>query len=91
MCGGSILSCCPRNPHGHDRTLKEEEDYVQHLPTLFSVFFRINHFQQAFVFTTEINCHYRFVIVCTKNAAMITNSETLKLKQKSKFSNSTYQ
>jgi len=26
MCGGSILSCCPRNPHGHERTLKEEEE-----------------------------------------------------------------
>jgi len=26
MCGGSILSCCPRNPHGHERALKEEED-----------------------------------------------------------------
>jgi len=25
MCGGSILSCCPRNPHGHERILKEEE------------------------------------------------------------------
>jgi len=23
--GGSILSCCPRNPHGHERALKEEE------------------------------------------------------------------
>jgi len=26
MCGGSILSCCPRNPYGHERALKEEED-----------------------------------------------------------------
>jgi len=26
MCGGSILSCCPRNLHGHERALKEEED-----------------------------------------------------------------
>ena len=26
MCGGSILSCCPRNPHGHERVLKEEEE-----------------------------------------------------------------
>jgi len=26
MCGGSILSCCPRNPHRHDWALKEEED-----------------------------------------------------------------
>jgi len=25
MCGGSILSCCPRNSHGHERALKEEE------------------------------------------------------------------
>jgi len=25
MCGGSILSCCPRNPHGHERALKEKE------------------------------------------------------------------
>jgi len=24
MCGGLILSCCPRNPHGHERALKEE-------------------------------------------------------------------
>jgi len=24
MCGGSILSCFPRNPHGHERALKEE-------------------------------------------------------------------
>jgi len=23
--GGSILSCCPRNPHGHERALKEEQ------------------------------------------------------------------
>jgi len=23
ICGGSILSCCPRNPHGHKRALKE--------------------------------------------------------------------
>jgi len=30
MCGGSILSCCPRNPHGHERALKEE-DYLFHL------------------------------------------------------------
>jgi len=29
MCGGSILSCCPRNPHGHERALKEEkEDFI---------------------------------------------------------------
>jgi len=27
MCGGSILSCCPRNPHGHERALKEEEGF----------------------------------------------------------------
>jgi len=26
MCGGSILSCCPRNPHGHERALKEEDE-----------------------------------------------------------------
>jgi len=26
MCGGLILSCCPRNPHGHERALKEEEE-----------------------------------------------------------------
>jgi len=26
MCGGSILSCCPSNPHGHERALKEEEE-----------------------------------------------------------------
>jgi len=26
MCGGSILSCCHRNPHGHERALKEEEE-----------------------------------------------------------------
>jgi len=26
MCGGSILSCCPRNLHGHERALKEEEE-----------------------------------------------------------------
>jgi len=25
MCGGSILSCCPRNPHGYERALKEED------------------------------------------------------------------
>jgi len=25
MCGSSILSCCPCNPHGHERALKEEE------------------------------------------------------------------
>jgi len=25
MCGGSILSCCPRNPYGHERALKEED------------------------------------------------------------------
>jgi len=28
MCGGLILSCCPRNPHGHERALKEEEEYI---------------------------------------------------------------
>jgi len=28
MCGGSILSCCPRNPHGHERALKEEEEDI---------------------------------------------------------------
>jgi len=28
MCGGSILSCCPRNPHGHEWALKEEEDLI---------------------------------------------------------------
>jgi len=26
MCGGSILSCCTRNTHGHERALKEEEE-----------------------------------------------------------------
>jgi len=26
MCGDSTLSCCPRNPHGHERALKEEEE-----------------------------------------------------------------
>jgi len=26
MCGGSILSCCPRNHHGHEQALKEEEE-----------------------------------------------------------------
>jgi len=29
MCGGSILSCCPRNPYGHERALKEEEEESQ--------------------------------------------------------------
>jgi len=28
MCGGLILSCCPRNPHGHERALKEEEELL---------------------------------------------------------------
>jgi len=23
---GSVLSCCPGNPHGHERALKEEEE-----------------------------------------------------------------
>jgi len=23
MCGGSILSCCPRNPHGHEQALRK--------------------------------------------------------------------
>jgi len=31
MCDGSILSCCPRNPHGHERALKEEEVYKRKL------------------------------------------------------------
>jgi len=26
--GGSILSCCPRNPHGHERALKEDVEIV---------------------------------------------------------------
>jgi len=30
MCGGSILSCCSRNPHGHERALKEEEEYLKY-------------------------------------------------------------
>jgi len=25
MCGGSILSCCFRNPYGRERVVKEEE------------------------------------------------------------------
>jgi len=25
MYGDSILSCCPRNPHGYERALNEEE------------------------------------------------------------------
>jgi len=25
MCGGSTLSYCPCNPHGHERALKEED------------------------------------------------------------------
>jgi len=29
MCDGSILSCCPRNSHGHERVLKEEEDQLK--------------------------------------------------------------
>jgi len=33
MCGGSILSCCPRNPHGHERALKEEEINIIFSPT----------------------------------------------------------
>jgi len=28
MCGGSILSCCPHNPHENERALKEEEDIM---------------------------------------------------------------
>jgi len=28
--GGFILSCCPRNPHGHEQGLKEEEVFLQH-------------------------------------------------------------
>jgi len=28
MCGDSILSCCPRNPHGHERALKEEKHFT---------------------------------------------------------------
>jgi len=27
MCGGSILSCFPRNSHGHERALKEERTW----------------------------------------------------------------
>jgi len=31
MFGDSILNCCPRNLHGHERALKEEEeDIVTH-------------------------------------------------------------
>jgi len=26
VAGGSILSCCPRKPHGHERDLKEKEE-----------------------------------------------------------------
>jgi len=35
MCGGSILSCCPHNPHGHERALKEEEEYCEMMFNLF--------------------------------------------------------
>jgi len=35
MCGGSILSCCPRNPHGHERALKEEEKKKKKCCTIF--------------------------------------------------------
>jgi len=28
MCDGSILSCCPRNPHEHERVLKEKDIFV---------------------------------------------------------------
>jgi len=32
--GGSILSCCPCIPHGHERALKEEEkDICTNFPT----------------------------------------------------------
>jgi len=39
MCGGSTLSCCPRNPHGHERALKEEEKEG------FSASLRLNKFE----------------------------------------------
>jgi len=44
MCGGSILSCCPRNPHGHERALKEEDSYRTSFIflTKFSLMFLIN-------------------------------------------------
>jgi len=28
MCCGSILSCCPCKPHGHERVLKKEEEDI---------------------------------------------------------------
>jgi len=40
MCGGLILSCCPRNPHGHERALKEEEERRKTFITItFRIFF----------------------------------------------------
>jgi len=54
MCGGSILSCCPRNPYGHERALKEEEDFylgsshsVDHISdqTLLAIFGNVNRRQ----------------------------------------------
>jgi len=29
MCSGSIFSCCPYSPHGHERALKED-NYIEH-------------------------------------------------------------
>jgi len=33
LCGDSILSCCTRNPHGHERALKEEEGEDEYAKT----------------------------------------------------------
>jgi len=38
MCGGSILSCCPHNPHGHERALKEEEEKKINKDVFFKLF-----------------------------------------------------
>jgi len=57
MCGGSILSCCPRNSHGHERALKEEEKKKKKKNGLHTMK-RCMLQQQQFLFSF---CHWDFL------------------------------
>jgi len=63
MCGGSILNCCPHNPHGHERALKEGKEYMIQME--FAIFmFKFNNqmlpdsFDEYFIKLDKIYNYY---------------------------------
>jgi len=66
MCGGSILSCCPRNLHGHERVLKEEEELcaIISIRDIYPQNFRSSdeNFQLSFIAFICVSNFYNFVL-----------------------------